>query len=102
MRNTATRGAAESLLEDRLQKGADKWRSELFRPRLERWEGEQIEPVGSTEKWEKVASGQWMQKAAWNRMVTRTIRELPHTTPVTTTWTADFLTREGENQPAAT
>ena len=87
-------------MEDRLQKAADKWRSELFRPRLELWEGEQIEPVGSTEKWEKVASGQWMQKATWNRMVTRTMREQSHTTPVTTTWTADFLTREGEGRKA--
>jgi hypothetical protein len=32
--------------------------------------------------------------------VTRTMREQPHTTPVTTTWTADFLTREGEGRKA--
>jgi hypothetical protein len=68
----------------------------LFKPRHEFWEGEQIEPVGPSEKWETVASGQWMQKVTWNRMVTRTMREQPHTTPVTTTWTTDFLTREGE------
>ena len=43
-------------MEDRMQKGADKWRTELFKPRLERWEGEQIEPVGPLEKWETVAS----------------------------------------------
>ena len=100
IRNAARRGAAESLMEDRLQKGADKWRTELFKPRHEFWEGEQIEPVCPSEKWETVASGQWMQKAAWNRMVTRTMREQPHTTPVTTTWTADFLTREGEDRKA--
>ena len=87
-------------MEDRLQKGADKWRTELFKPRLELWEGEQIEPVGPSEKWETVASGQWMQKAAWTRMVTRTMREQPHTTPVTTPWAADFLTREGEGRKA--
>ena len=62
--------------------------------------GEQIEPVGSSEKWETVASEQWMQKTTWNRMVTRTRREPPHTTPVTTTWTTDFLTREGEGRKA--
>lgn len=100
IRNAARRGAAESLMEDRLQKGADKWRTELFKPRHECWEGEQIEPVCPSEKWETVASGQWMQKSAWNRMVTRTMREQPHTTPVTTTWTADFLTREGEGRKA--
>jgi hypothetical protein len=27
------------------------------------------------EKWETVASGLWMQRAAWNRMVTRPVRE---------------------------
>jgi hypothetical protein len=87
-------------MEDRLQKGADKWRTELFKPRHEFWEGEQIEPVCPSEKGETVASGQWMQKSVWNRMVTRTMREQPHTTPVTTTWTADFLTREGEGRKA--
>jgi hypothetical protein len=35
-------------MEDRLQKGADKWRTELFKPQLELWEGEHIELVGST------------------------------------------------------
>ena len=50
IRNAARRGAAESLMEDRLQKGADKWRIELFKPRLELWEGEQIEPVGPSER----------------------------------------------------
>jgi hypothetical protein len=29
-------------MEDRMQKGADKWRTELFKPRLELWEGEQM------------------------------------------------------------
>ena len=87
------------LINGRKARGADKWRTELFKPRLELREGEQIEPVGSTEKWDTVASGQWMQKAAWNRMVTRTMREQPHTTPVTY-WTADFLTREGEDRKA--
>jgi hypothetical protein len=89
------------LIEERLQRGADKWRrAELYKSRLEIWEGEQIEPVGSTEKWETVASGRWMQKAVWNRMVTITMRESPHNTPVTTTWTADFLTREDEGRKA--
>jgi hypothetical protein len=87
-------------MEDRLQRGADKSRTELFKPRIELWEGVQIEPVGSTEEWETVASGQLMQKGAWNRMVTRTMREQPHTTPVTTIWTTDFLTREGEVRKA--
>jgi hypothetical protein len=42
-----------------------------------------------------------MQRAAaWNRMVTRRVREQPNTTPVATTWTADFLTREGEGRKA--
>ncbi len=35
IRNSARRGAAESLMEDRLQRRADKWRTELFEPQLE-------------------------------------------------------------------
>jgi hypothetical protein len=74
IRNAERRGA--SLMKERLQRGSDKWCTELFEPRLELWEGGQIEPVASTEKWDTVASGQWMQKAAWNIMVTRTINLL--------------------------
>ncbi len=33
IRNAVRRGETESLMEDRLQKGEDKWRTELFRPR---------------------------------------------------------------------
>ncbi len=76
--------------------GLNRMRSES----LKFWEGEQLEPVGPSEKWETVTSGQWIQKESWNRMVTRTMWEQPHTTRVTTTWTADFLTREGEGQKA--
>ncbi len=32
-------------------------------------EGDQTEPVGSPEKWETVASGQWIQRVTWNRIV---------------------------------
>ena len=42
-----------------------------------------------------ISSEKWIQKAAWNRMVTTKERDQPHKTPVTSTWTADFLTREG-------
>jgi hypothetical protein len=37
-----------------------------------------------------------MQKAVWNRWVTTLEWDQPHKTPITSTWTADFLTREGE------
>jgi hypothetical protein len=56
IRNATRRGATESLMEDRLQKEEEKWRTELFKPRLELWEG-------ASEKWETVSSGQCMQKA---------------------------------------
>jgi hypothetical protein len=42
----------------------------------------------------------WMHRAAWNRWVTTMERDQPHKTPVTSTWTADFLTREGEGRKA--
>ena len=41
-----------------------------------------------------------MQNVAWNRWVTTLEREQPHKTPITSTWTADFLTREGEGRKA--
>ena len=50
------------------------------------------------DKWDTIATGRWMQKAAWNRMVTTMMRDQPHKQPVTSTWTADFLTREGEER----
>jgi hypothetical protein len=52
------------------------------------------------DKWDVITSGNWIQKATWNRMVTTLERDQPHKTPVTSTWTADFLTREGEGRKA--
>jgi hypothetical protein len=37
-----------------------------------------------------------MQKAVWKRWVTTLERDQSHKTPITSTWTADFLTREEE------
>ena len=53
------------------------------------------------DKWDMIASGKWMQKAVWNRWVTTLERDQPHKTPITSTWTADFLTREGEGHKTA-
>ena len=105
VRNAARRGAAESLLEDRLQTGANKWRKGLFVGYDGEMGDDYTQPEQSwkstaPEKWDAIASGRWIQKAAWNRMVTASERALPHKTPVTSTWTADFLTREGEGRKA--
>jgi hypothetical protein len=102
IRNTARRGAAESLLEERLQHGTNKWRRGLFEGYGEGMEEDhpQFEynwRVTASDKWDTIASGNWIQKAVWNRMVTALERDQPHKTPVTSTWTSDFLTREGEN-----
>ena len=53
-----------------------------------------------SDKWEAIVSGKWIQKTEWNRMVTTSERDQPHKTPVTSTWTVDFLTREGEGRKA--
>ena len=103
IRNAARRGAAESLLEERLQHGANKWRKGLFEGHGDGMEEDhsQFEQNWSTtvpDKWDTIASGNWIQKAAWNRMVTALERDQPHKTPVTSTWTADFRTREGEGR----
>ena len=107
IRNAARRGAAESLLEERLQYGANKWRRGLFEEHGEGMEEDHPHPQSAynwraiaPDKWEAIASGNWIQKAAWNRMVTTLERDQPHKTPVTSTWTADFLTREGEGRKA--
>ena len=50
----------------------------------------------SPDKWYKIVSAKWIQKVVWNRMVTVMERDQFHKTPVTVTWTTDFLTREGE------
>ena len=47
-----------------------------------------------------IDTGKWMQKVVWNRMVTTMIRDHPHKQPVTSTWTVDFLTKEGEGLKA--
>ena len=52
--------------------------------------------VTAPDKWDEIVSGNWIQKAVWNRMVTTLESDQPHKTPVTSTWTGDFLTREGE------
>ena len=54
----------------------------------------------TSDKWDVIVSGNWIQKAVWNRMVTVSERNQPHKTPVTSTWTPDFLTREGEVRKA--
>ncbi len=41
-----------------------------------------------------------IQKAVLNRMVTVLERDQSHKTPVITTWTTSFLTREGEGHKA--
>ncbi len=50
----------------------------------------------ASDKWDMIVTGKWMQKTVWNRWVTTLERDHPHKTPITSTWTADFLTREGE------
>ncbi len=85
VRNAARRGAAESLMEERLQFGANKWRKGLFEGRSEDTDGDQ--PLRDQNwrsdaplKWDMIASGKWMQKAAWNRWVTTMERDQPHKT----------------------
>ena len=72
IRNAARRGAAESLMEERLQQGANEWWKRLFEKcdtvGEEDWrECDRSGKFVSPEKWEKVTSGQWIQKSVWNR-----------------------------------
>ena len=63
-------------------------------------EGDQLEDdqnwrSDAPDTWDMIVSGKWIQKVVW---VTTREREHPHKTPVTSTWTADFLTREREGR----
>jgi hypothetical protein len=103
VRNTSRRGTAESLMEERLQIGTNKWRKGLFEERSVDTDGDQQMQnqnwrSDATDKWDMIATGKWIQKTVWNRWVTKSERDHPHKTPVTSTWTADFLTREGEGR----
>ncbi len=74
IRNEARRGAAGSLMEPRLQFGANKWRKGLFEGRCEEMQEDQIQTKqtripAASDKWDMIASGKWMQKEVWNRMV---------------------------------
>ena len=46
----------------------------------------------SSDKWDKITSGKWIQKTVWNRMVTMMERDQPHKTPVTSAWTEQMTT----------
>ena len=85
--------------------GANKWRKGLFEERSEDTDGDQQMQdqnwrSDASAKWDIVATGKWMQKTAWNRWMTTSERDQPHKTPITSTWTTDFLTREGEGRKA--
>jgi hypothetical protein len=62
IRNAARRGAAESLMEDRIQEGANKC-SQGYSTIDPNYAKESRWNLSSREKWEKVASGQRMQTA---------------------------------------
>jgi hypothetical protein len=101
--NAARRGTVESIMEDRLQIGENKWRKGLFEERSENTDGDhQMQDQNwrsdAPVKWDMIVTGKWMQKETWNRWVTTLEWDQPHKTPITTTWTTDFLTREGNIQ----
>ncbi len=94
---------AESLMEERLEIGANEWRKGLFEERSEDSDGDQRMPnqnwrSDASVQWDMIGTGKWMQKEAWNRWVTTVARDQSHKTPITSTWTVDFLTREGEGR----
>jgi hypothetical protein len=84
--NTARRGEAESLMEERLQTEANKWRKGLFKERSEDTDIDQQMTdqnwrSDAPDKWDMIESGKWMQKPVWNRWVTTLERDQPHKTP---------------------
>ena len=77
----------ESLLEERLQYGANKWRRGLFEGHGEGMEEDHPQSeynwrATAPDKWDTIASGNWIQKVSWNRMVRTLECDQPHKTPV--------------------
>ncbi len=105
VRNTGRRVAVESLMEERLQIGTNKWWKGLFEERSMDTDGDQqMQNLNwrsdASAKWNMITTGKWIQKAAWNRWVTESEQDQSHKTPITSTWTGDVLTREGEGHKA--
>jgi hypothetical protein len=79
----------------------NKWRKGLFEERSKDTDGDQQMQDQNwrsdvSAKWDMIAIGKWMQKKTWKRWVTTLEWDQSHKTPITSTWTAAFLTREGE------
>ncbi len=43
-------------------------------------------------------TGRWLNPKGWVREIMEKLREVPHSEPLTNTWTIDFLSREGEDR----
>ena len=70
IRNTSRRGVTESLLEERLHFGANKWWKGLFEGSGEDMEEEHVKSkqnwkFTTPDKWDKITSGKWIQKTVW-------------------------------------
>ena len=66
----------ESGTEERLKTGANKWRKGLFEERSEDMDGDQQMTdqnwrSDAPAKWDMISTGKWIQKAVWNRWVTK-------------------------------
>jgi hypothetical protein len=47
---------------------------------------------------EILRSGRWLNPKGWAREIMEKLRAVPHSEPLTDTWTSDFLSREGEDR----
>jgi hypothetical protein len=99
IRHSVTPLLAELRMVFRL--GQIKWRKGLFEERSKDTDGDQQMQdqnwrSDTSAKWDMITTGKWIQKAVWNRWVTTLERDQSHKTQITSTWTVDFLTREGE------
>ncbi len=47
---------------------------------------------------EILRSGRWLNPKGWAREIMEKLRAVPHSEPLTNTWTSDFLSREGEGR----
>jgi hypothetical protein len=90
VKNGVRLGAGRYRFEARLQKGVCNW--------LQGW---RALPSGVDRvifRTEILRTGRWLKPKGFAREIMEKLRAVPHSEPLTDTWTIDFLSREGEGR----
>ena len=90
VRNGMRLGAGRHRFEARLQQGVRNW--------LQGWRALPSGVDRVISRAEVLRTGRWLNPKSWAREILEKLRAVPHSEPLTDTWTSDFLSREGEGR----